>query len=32
MFSQILVGTWKNFVTDLAYFGTQTGKGCPPLP
>jgi len=29
---QIFVGTWKNFVTDLADFGTQTEKGCPPLP
>jgi len=28
---QILVGTWKNFVIDLANFGTQTEKGCPPL-
>jgi len=32
MFSQILVGTRKNFVIDLADFGTQTEKGCPPLP
>jgi len=28
---QILVGTWKNFVIDLADFSTQTEKGCPPL-
>jgi len=28
---QSLVGTWKNFVIDLADFGTQTEKGCPPL-
>jgi len=31
MFSQILVGTRKNFVIDLADFGTQTEKCCPPL-
>ena len=31
MFSQILVGTWKNYVRDLADFGTQTKKDCPPL-
>jgi len=31
IFSQILVGTRKNFVIDLADFGTQTEKGCPPL-
>jgi len=31
MFSQILVGARKNFVIDLADFGTQTGKGCPLL-
>jgi len=31
MFSQILVGTQKNFVIDLANFSTQTEKGCPPL-
>jgi len=31
MFSQILVGTRKNFVIDLADFGTQTEKGCLPL-
>jgi len=28
---QILVGTRNNFVIDLADFGTQTEKGCPPL-
>jgi len=28
---QILVGTRKNFVVDLADFGTQTEKVCPPL-
>jgi len=28
---QILVGTGNNFVIDLADFGTQTEKGCPPL-
>jgi len=28
---EILVGTRKNFVIDLADFGTQTEKGCPPL-
>jgi len=28
---QFLVGTPKNFVIDLADFGTQTEKGCPPL-
>jgi len=28
---QKLVGTRKNFVIDLADFGTQTEKGCPPL-
>jgi len=28
---QILVGTRENFVIDLADFGTQTEKGCPPL-
>jgi len=27
----ILVGTRKNFVIDLADFGTQAEKGCPPL-
>jgi len=32
MLSQILVGTRKNFVIDLADFGTQIEKGCPPLP
>jgi len=31
MFSQLLVGTRKNFVIDLADFGTQTEKGCPSL-
>jgi len=31
MFSQFLVGTRKNFVIDLADFGTQTEKDCPPL-
>ena len=30
MFSQILVGTRKNSVIELADFGTQTEKGCPP--
>jgi len=29
---QILVGTRKNFVIDLADFGTQTEKGFPPCP
>jgi len=29
--TQILVGKRKNFVIDLADFGTQTKKGCPPL-
>jgi len=28
---QILVGTRNNFVIDLADFGTQAEKGCPPL-
>jgi len=28
---QFLVGTQKNFVIDLADFGTQTEKGCPLL-
>jgi len=28
---QFLVGTQNNFVIDLADFGTQTEKGCPPL-
>ena len=28
---QILVGTRKNFVIDLADFGTLTEKGCPLL-
>jgi len=28
---QFLVGTRKNFVIDLADFGTQTEKGWPPL-
>ena len=28
---EILVGTQKPFVIDLADFGTQTEKGCPPL-
>jgi len=28
---QILIGTRKNFVTDLADYGTQTKTGCPPL-
>jgi len=31
MLSQILVGTRKYFVIDLADFGTQTEKGCRPL-
>jgi len=31
MFSQIVAGTRNNFVIDLADFGTQTEKGCPPL-
>ncbi len=30
-FQNILVGTWKDFVTDLAGFGTYSLKGCPPL-
>jgi len=28
---EILGGTRKNFVIDLADFGTQTKKGCPSL-
>jgi len=28
---QILVGTRKKFVTDLADFSTSPEKGCPPL-
>jgi len=28
---QTLVGTRNNFVIDLADFGTQIEKGCPPL-
>jgi len=31
MFSQIVVGTRNNFVIDLADFGMQTEKSCPPL-
>ena len=29
MFSNILIGTWKNYVRDLADFGTQTKKRLP---
>ena len=29
--SQSLVGMRKNFAINLADFGTQTEKGCPPL-
>lgn len=29
---KVLVGTWKNYVRDMADFGTWFQTGCPPLP